>query len=85
MEKIRDTDGESLAQFVDDPKFDGIIRTMDDIADGGLGDTTAGRKLILGHFLLRKEFRQPHTDGLIQLQWDHHSFICIFRLLYGRR
>ena len=42
LEEIRDADGKSLTQFVDDPKFDGIIRTMDDIADGGFGDTTAG-------------------------------------------
>ena len=59
MKELSDTDLEALTDFVDDPKLNRIIGTVNDIADGGLGDTAACKKLILCHFPLRKKLFQP--------------------------
>ena len=42
VEKLCNADLETLTDFVDDSQFYRIVRTMDDIADGGLGNTAAG-------------------------------------------
>ena len=42
LEKLRHADLEALTDFVNDPQLYGIVGTMDDIADGGLGNTAAG-------------------------------------------
>ena len=42
LEKLRNADLEALTDLMDDPQLYRIVRTMDDIADGGLGDTAAG-------------------------------------------
>lgn len=41
-----------LAHFMDNSQLHGIIRTVNDIAYGGLGDTAFHVKLILRHFPL---------------------------------
>ena len=42
LEKLRNADLEALTDLMDDPQLYRIVRTMDDIADGGLGNTAAG-------------------------------------------
>ena len=42
LEKLRNADLETLTDLVNDPQLHGIVGTMDNIADGGLGDTAAG-------------------------------------------
>ena len=57
---------------MDDPQFYGIVRAVDNVIDGGLGNTASGKQLILGHFMLLKKLPQPFTDCLIQLHEYHH-------------
>ena len=45
---------------------------VDNVIDGGLGNTASGKQLILGHFMLLKKLPQPFTDCLIQLHKYHH-------------
>lgn len=49
VEKIGDADAETLADLVDDPQFHGIVGTVDNVADGGFGDTAFAEELVLGH------------------------------------
>jgi len=77
LEKIRDADFQSLAYFMNDPQFYGIIGTMDDVVDGGLGYTGFGKQLILGHTALLQQLTQTFADSLIQFHRDHLSFILI--------
>ena len=82
LEKLRNADRKPLADFVNDPQLHGIVGAVDDVVDGGFGDTAAGEQLILGHFLFLKKLLEPFADCLIQLHRSHHPFFCCYGFYY---
>ena len=74
LEEVSNTDLQSLAYFVNDPQFYGIIGTMDDVVDGRFGYAGFGKQLILGHTAFLQQLAQSFADGLIQFHRDH--LIC---------
>ena len=71
LEKVSNTDLQSLAYFVNDPQFYGIIGTMDDVVDGRFGYAGFRKQLILGHTAFLEQLAQTLADGLIQFHRDH--------------
>lgn len=51
VKEFRDTDTESLANFVDHTEFYGIVGAVDQIADGRFRNTALHIQLIVGHVL----------------------------------
>ena len=56
---------------MNDPQLYGIIGAVDDIMDGGFGNTAFDKKLILGHIVLLQQLRQPLADCFIQMHLFH--------------
>ena len=61
LEKWRSKKGvypnsQPLAHLVDNPQLYGIVRTVDDIAYGGLGNAAFHIQLILRHLTLLQQF-----------------------------
>jgi hypothetical protein len=77
-------DLKTLADLMENPKFNGIIGAVDQIVDGGLGHTAFGGELILRHISLGQEFLLAKTDGLIQLHETTTLKDWIF-VLYGQQ
>ncbi len=63
---------------MNDPQFYRIIRTMQNVADGGFGYTATAGQLIRGHVLRLQQILQALADCLIQFQWDHLAFTLLY-------
>ena len=50
------SNSQPLAHLMDDPQLYGIVRTVDDIAYGGLGNAAFHIQLILRHLTLLQQF-----------------------------
>ncbi len=70
IEKIIESNSQTLAQFVQNTQFDRVIDTVYDIADGGLGNAASHIELVLRHPFFCQQFHHPSTDSLIKLQLD---------------
>ena len=79
MEEFGDADLKSLADLVDDPKFDRVIGTLDEVAYGRFGNTAPGRKLVLGHVVLCQQLGNALADGFIHL----HRITTFFYYIIG--
>ena len=74
LEKLVHADPQSLTHLMYNAQFDGIIGTVDDIADGRLRYAALDKELILRHALFFQKLFQPLTDRFIQ----QHAITTIF-------
>lgn len=68
IKKSIQTYAQPLAHFMEDPQFYGIVRAVDDVADGGLGNAAFPIQLILRHLLFGQQIAKASADRLIQFQ-----------------
>ena len=67
IKEIGNIDLQALADLVDHTKFYRIIRTVDDVTDGGLWNTALHIELILRHAPLAQKLLQSRSNRFIQL------------------
>ena len=58
-EKLGNRQPQALAHFVNDPQLHGRIGTVEDIADGRLGNAAFDIELIRRHMLFLEQLRKP--------------------------
>ena len=56
IEKGIQTNAQPLAHLMDDPQLYGIVRAVNDVTDGGLGNAAFHIQLILRHLPLFQQF-----------------------------
>ena len=67
LEKLCNRYAKALAQLVNDTELHRGVGAIQEVSDGGFGNTAFQIKLIGGHLVLLQQLRQPFAYRFIQL------------------